>query len=151
MVIKMGNYSSFKNVRLVLLSSKGPLHSNQIKLTIMRFTSPYHYWASTERNSFLDVPLRISSISLPPNTHTAIRHMEKKPTFIRPVNFSPRPDIPVPALLAPIQTRCLLSRSKHWSSDRPTSTITRSPEPITNCSGWQCPVWQPSLLHNSTG
>ena len=112
---------------------------------------PYHYWASTEKNSFLDVPLRISSISLPPNTHTAIHHIEKKPTFIRPVNFSPRPDIPVPALLAPVQTRCLLSRSKHWPSDRPTSTITRSPKPITKCSLWQWQVWQPSLLHNSPG
>ena len=38
-------------------------------------------------------------------------------------------------------------RSKHWSTDRPSSTIMRSPivvlsaEPITNGSGLYWPVW----------
>ena len=65
--------------------------------------------------------LRISNIFLLPNTLRVIHHLEKKLAFIRPMNFSLGPDIPVLVLLAPDQTHCFLSRSKHWSSDRPSA------------------------------
>ena len=86
---------------LVLLSSKGPLNSNQIKLTIMRYISPDYYRAST----IIELPgcaFENKQYFAASNMHTAVHHMERKPTFILPVNFSPGPDIPVPALLAPV-------------------------------------------------
>jgi hypothetical protein len=56
-----------------------------MQLAIMRDTHPYHYWASTVRDSWLDVPWGIRHIFLSPNSHSPIGYMKHKPALIRPI------------------------------------------------------------------
>ena len=97
----MGNY--FQYVSLVSLYSKGALHCDKIHETHpqpMTEPPPNGTVSWIFLGCFLDVPGSIRCTSMPPNTYTSICDMKKKPAFVRPMEFSPRPKIPISALLA---------------------------------------------------
>ena len=55
----------------------------------MRNTPPNHYWASTVRDSWLDVPWGIGCIFVSPNPHEAVGYMKQKPAIVWPMDLAP--------------------------------------------------------------
>jgi hypothetical protein len=56
----------------------------------LTFTSPnmVHYWASTVRDSWLDVPEGIGCIFVSPNPHPAVGYMKQKPALVWPMDLT---------------------------------------------------------------
>jgi hypothetical protein len=55
----------------------------------MRDTPPNHYWASTVRDSWLDVSWGIGCIFVSPNPHPAFGYMKQKPALVWPMDLAP--------------------------------------------------------------
>jgi hypothetical protein len=55
-----------------------------------RYT-PNHYWASTVRDSWLNVPCGIGCIFVSPNPHPAVGYMKQKPALVWPMDLAPCP------------------------------------------------------------
>jgi hypothetical protein len=53
--------------------------------------TPNHYWASTGRDSWLDVPWSIGCIFVSPNPHPAVFLMKQKPALVWPMDLAPCP------------------------------------------------------------
>ena len=111
MIVKVRHNTCFKDVLPIDLSIEVASYCNEVKLTFIWYTSPYHDWASSERNSFNNVTLSISSVRLSPYAHSAIYHVQQEATFVGPMNLPPRGQIPLTTSLAPLQQEsfgCLL-------------------------------------------
>jgi hypothetical protein len=65
-IIKVRHNTCFKDVLSIDLSIAVASYCNEVKLTVIWYTPPHHDWASSERNSFYDVTLSISSVRLSP-------------------------------------------------------------------------------------
>jgi len=50
-----------------------------------------HYWASTVRDSWLDVPWGIGCIFVSPNPHPAVGYMKQQPALAWPMDLAPCP------------------------------------------------------------
>ena len=127
----MGNNSCLKNVRLVLLSSKGPLHSNQTNhvINIPRPLFSLHQKEQFPLCSFENKLYFAAS----KNAHGHPSYGEENGFHLNSEPFS-RTGYSSSCIAGISINVLLLSQSKHWSSDRPSSTMTRSPEPITKGS-----------------
>ena len=80
-----------------------------LPLTVMRSSlqsydthSPHHDWASSERNSFCNVTLSISSVRLSPYAYSAISHVQQEATLVRPMNFPQWGQISLTTCLTPL-------------------------------------------------
>jgi hypothetical protein len=114
----------------------------------MRDTPPNHYWASTVRDSWLDVPWGIGCIFVSPNPHPAIGYMKQKPALVWPMRhvlkFQPRRAKHHAKRVRRCRcanSRCLMTL---WLTSRWFQTV-------SNCSCWQTSIGQPVLAEYGTG
>jgi hypothetical protein len=75
----------------------------------------YHYWASTVRDSWLDVPWGIGCIFVSPNPHPAVGYMTQKPALVWP---SDHDDRALQRLVRRMSFAISPVLKQHWLSNR---------------------------------
>jgi hypothetical protein len=88
---KWGTTTCFKTSLMYWSPIRLPCMVTKSSLQSWEITPSNHYWASTVRNSWLDVPWGIGCIFASPNPHPAVGYMKQKLALFWPMDLAPCP------------------------------------------------------------
>ena len=81
-IIEMRYNNWTENILDVLLTIEISSYTHHLQFTVMGEATPDHNTSSTIRNSRMNVPGHVSSVSMPPDPHATICDVEEEPALI---------------------------------------------------------------------